>query len=431
MLPRMKNKLVLTPELGPTFSARDEDLLLNLGILTRVLDGHGFESDSGTHGHRGYNEEMMFTQLGAAVDIPSRVYKHLSTLGPKLCFFRLPKTIQTENGYYDDSIGEDFKDKFQRIRIALHEYLAFFEMNPEIVEEIDLVKVPLNNQMDEEHAVRYIIRLARLLAPLRAVVPTWETHDTQGSDYTYRMAIIEDPSRAITQLKNLARGHALCLGRNYITVDDIPIVIQTTLSTASIERVTMFDLLIAYKGTLTTSQICESLNTTKPTALRTMTELKATGLVTMVEISPGEYNSQMKIVLNEEFKWFKTFKFEQLRRCKENSAYTQAPPLHNLIYDYTINKINVIKAKEVTCLKAYNSLHVDYVVDTTNLVEDRAGLSEYEGQIKSFKEKSDAIIISDKHSAYKSGGQWYCNNCNDRGDKFYMTEESHCRGNRR
>jgi hypothetical protein len=48
--------------------------------------------------------------------------------------------------------------------------------------------------------------------PLRAIVFTWETKDTQGSEYAYAMAIIEDPSRAITQLRNLARGHALSKG---------------------------------------------------------------------------------------------------------------------------------------------------------------------------------------------------------------------------
>ena len=48
-----------------------------------------------------------------------------------------------------------------------------------------------------------MIRLARLLAHLRAIVPTWETKNTQGSEYAYSLANIEDPSRAITQLSNI------------------------------------------------------------------------------------------------------------------------------------------------------------------------------------------------------------------------------------
>ena len=43
--------------------------------MTRILDGHGYESDTGAHGHRGYNEKMMFTWIGAAVDIPYKVHK--------------------------------------------------------------------------------------------------------------------------------------------------------------------------------------------------------------------------------------------------------------------------------------------------------------------------------------------------------------------
>ncbi len=64
MLPRIKNKFFLTPELAPTFAAKDDDLLQVLGIMTRILDGHGYESDTGAHGHRGYNEEIMFTWVG-------------------------------------------------------------------------------------------------------------------------------------------------------------------------------------------------------------------------------------------------------------------------------------------------------------------------------------------------------------------------------
>jgi hypothetical protein len=61
LLPRLKNKFFLTPELAQMFSSRDDDLMEILGILTRILDGHGYESDSGAYGHRGYDEDIMFT----------------------------------------------------------------------------------------------------------------------------------------------------------------------------------------------------------------------------------------------------------------------------------------------------------------------------------------------------------------------------------
>ena len=41
LLPKIKNKCFLTPELAPTFAAKDDDLIQVLGILTRILDSHG------------------------------------------------------------------------------------------------------------------------------------------------------------------------------------------------------------------------------------------------------------------------------------------------------------------------------------------------------------------------------------------------------
>ena len=100
MLPKIKNKFFLTPELSPTFAKKDDDSIEILGILTRVLDGHGYESDTGAHGHRGYNEKIMFSWRGGAVDIPWRVHKVLGNLGAKLYFLRLPKSHKTEDNYF-------------------------------------------------------------------------------------------------------------------------------------------------------------------------------------------------------------------------------------------------------------------------------------------------------------------------------------------
>src|SRR4029078_3611885 len=231
----------------------------------------------------------MFTWLGAAVDIPHKVHKQLSVLGPKLYFNRLSKSEETENYYYDKR-NENFGEKKQAIQKALIEYLEYFETNPQIIWDNNNPKMSSNYEKDEELAHRYIIRLARLLARLRAIVPTWETKNTQGSEYDYGLANIEDPSRAITQLTNLARGHALSQGRDHITLTDIPIIVNVVLSTASIERLTIFQLLISNNGNLSTQQIVEGLNTSKPTALKTMTELQAIGLVQMYRDEPDMYN---------------------------------------------------------------------------------------------------------------------------------------------
>lgn len=127
MLPKIKNKLFLTPELAPTFAAKDDDLIQILGIMTRILDGHGYENDTEAQGHRGYHDEIMFTWIGAAVDIPQKVHKYLTTLGPKLYFLRLPRLTKSEDDYCKQ-LDDDFGTKLKEIHHALFEYLKYFEI---------------------------------------------------------------------------------------------------------------------------------------------------------------------------------------------------------------------------------------------------------------------------------------------------------------
>jgi hypothetical protein len=131
-------------------------------------------------------------------------------------------------------------------------------------------------------------------------------------------------------LYNLARGHALSQGRNYLTLDDIPLIIKVVLSTASIERVRIFDLLLAYTGTITTSEIAASLSMSSPTALKTMTELKALGLV---EMTNGDSKSPAKITLKPQFSWVFEKQFLDLRNgfvLSDNSEHMQKKRKENL-----------------------------------------------------------------------------------------------------
>ena len=122
------------------------------------------------------------------------------------------------------------------------------------------------------------------------------------------------------QLTNLARGHALSQGRNYITLDDIPLIISVVLSTASKERVTIFDFLLAHDGKLTASEISMSLNMSAPTARRTMLELWVLRLVD--KDNPDDNSSVKEISLKPEFKWFMSEEFTRLRKIgrKEGQA---------------------------------------------------------------------------------------------------------------
>jgi hypothetical protein len=191
----------------------------------------------------------------------------------------------------------------------------------QIDSESGLPKIEWDTSKDDEESLKKIIMLADLLGPLRGVAQTWETRGTQGSDYGYTIPIIEDPSRATTQLYNLAKGHALSQGRNYVTKDDLSIVVKTVLSTGPVERVRILDKLLVATSDgkyLTAAQLSTSLNISKPTALRTMTELT---ILELVDVQPAlgtddneEHASvERKIKLKDQFSWFKSDEFKQLR----------------------------------------------------------------------------------------------------------------------
>ena len=312
MLPMIKNKLVLAPEMAPLFAKKDEDLKEVLSIITRIADGQGYMSNSGGCGHRGYDEPIMFLWLGAAVEIPPYVYQHLARIGAKIYFYRLPRQMKTDEDYLEQLLNDSFETKLEKIKVALNAYLNMFEMGLLVLDkDSELKKIEWDKSKDDIEALKIIIKLGKLLAHLRAYVPTWDTTHSQGLNYAYGTAQIEEPDRAIEQLKNIARGHALSLGRNYITMDDLSIPIKVVLSTASIERVKVFDLLLAHKGELTTSKITMSLNMTAPPARRTMFELQAVEIAELIETSnPTE---EKTILLKDEFKWFLSEEFDKLR----------------------------------------------------------------------------------------------------------------------
>jgi hypothetical protein len=365
MLPKIKNKLFLTPELAPLFSARDEDLLNVLGIVTRILDGHGYESDTGAYGHRGYNENIMFTWVGAAVEIPYKVYKHLGTLGPKLYFFRMSSRKKNESELLNDLRFGNFNLNKTKVEEALIDYLNWFDFCPIGSIESNILKIPAEHERHEEEALRCIIKLGKTLSHLRGAVITWETKGTQGSDYSYAPPIIENPDRAITCLRNLAIGHAFISGRSHITMEDIPILIKVVLSTAPVDRFKVFDLLLERQGELNTRTLLRDLDFSRPTALRTMTELKVLGLVNMKKEDEEIPNSILSIKLKEEFDWFLSEEFKKLRggfipekfetECKEKNI----PPTlkkyddgENFDYDYvkqiTLKEFIQIETNEVT-----------------------------------------------------------------------------------
>ena len=300
LLSKIKDNIFLTPELAPLFSARDEDVLANIGLLTRLLDGQGLKTSSGVHGERS-SGPVFFVWIGAAVEVSKNIWSLIAKLGPKMFFLRvsLDLTYEEEHQKIMKNMNRpEDEGKLDEVKKILLQYWNAVTSFPEQEDG----KTVWDKTKESEKVMEMIIDHAQLLARLRGYVPTDKTEGTGGSNYGFLEPIIESPERATRYLYNLIRGFALCQGRNYIIEDDISIIKQIVMSSAAKERIELLKLLIKCDGKVTVQQLMEARGITRSTALKTMKLLEILGLVefTVVELRT---KSGTGIRLKDNFRW--------------------------------------------------------------------------------------------------------------------------------
>ncbi len=87
LLPKIKDRCLITKELAPLFRGKETDLQDNFSILISVLDGKGYVSTSGVQGMRGYEGDISFSWLGATTPLSNQVHKIMAQLGTRLVFY--------------------------------------------------------------------------------------------------------------------------------------------------------------------------------------------------------------------------------------------------------------------------------------------------------------------------------------------------------
>jgi DNA-binding MarR family transcriptional regulator len=354
LVQKIKDKLLLIPELSPIFMTSEEILVDILSTFVRLADGEGLLIHSGLHGRRGIDGKLMFSMIGASVEIPSRIYKVLSSLGPKLYFYRTNFKEPDKKLLQDEIAGKDFEVKYQEIKCAFFDYLRWLEVCPLMMtlavnnkNSIDCSSITAdcdddNNSRrviewdkakDDQKAIELISEIAIFLSKIRGNTYAYETRsgarlsskeddsvtESVSYEYVYDQPIFENPSRANAVLYNITRAHAFEIhGRNYIAKEDIPIIIKIALSTANRNRVSVIKLLLTTKNSekdgkhirkLHTSDLVEKLNVSRPTAHRAMKELQILGLV---RISTDRVTSENYIEITEKFQWLLEEEFQDL-----------------------------------------------------------------------------------------------------------------------
>ena len=309
LLPRIRHKVMVTPELAPLFRGREQDLTENFTILTAVLDGHGLTSDSGTHGRRGYRGDYLFTWLGGTTPLPSKTWKIMAQLGSRLYFWPMPDEDPSDVEL-DDAIAGDlsYREKLEECQTVVGRFLTdlfgWFG-GPRGVE--------WDRKATSPEIRKTLALMARLLCKLRGVVSVW--HDGRDGGLNYLPPNIEQPYRAQAVLFNLARGNALVNGRTHLEFEDLAIPAQLAIGSTPTTRRKVFRSLIENEGRLTARQAADVLRASKPTARKVLEELSLLGIGSL-ESDPGEQQSgdqpTKRLFLSHKLNWFLSTEFTDL-----------------------------------------------------------------------------------------------------------------------
>ena len=325
LLPRIRYHTLIVRDLGSIFGANDDDLIKSLGILTRVLDGEGLETDSGVHGRRGYKGDYLFMLLAGTPPIQPRVFKIMGNLGSRLFFLRLHTPDEDDDELIAQNKGTAWKLKESACRGATENFLR-------TVWAANQKGVTWNKAEDPEDCLRVIARCARLLARLRGAINVWPA-DEAGEKLLHTEPVIEKPRRINCLFYNLARAHALICGRGQLTVEDLWPVLDVTCDTAPNNRAKVIRGLIEADGILCTSDVVKLLRCSPPTARKEMEALSVLGVVDKTgegKDEPGRPETQITLV--SRFAWFKS------DECKSLMSMIPVTQGENLFLIFSLGK---------------------------------------------------------------------------------------------
>ena len=274
LLPKMKDKCMIVPELAPIFGKRKEDLLESIGTITRVFDGEGYVSDSGSQGHRGYEGDYKFVWLGATTPPPKAVWQVMGNMGTRWFFCEISDNEKTNiekidmlgsNNTYGKKIkiGKDITKRFVKSM-----FLDGLKRN-----------MVWDNTKNDRVALALIVECAEFLKKIRANIMIWE--DEQTHEMEHETPLIEKPYRIMNILTNLAKGHAITENRDYVNLDDIPVVVKVAFSSMPENRRKLFKFILKNIDTsvFDSEMISKEINCGTKQALKTLETLKTIGIL--------------------------------------------------------------------------------------------------------------------------------------------------------
>jgi len=264
LLPRIRNKTLLTPELAPLFRSRGNDLSKSMATLAAVLDGRGYVSHSGAHGERGHRGQHNFGWLGASTPLSSTAFRELALIGPKIFMFDVTRRRVNALELACAAAARDDSAALEECRAAVRRLVI------ELYWSFPPGSVPIASVSIDRARLHLIALWTELMTVLRAA----KDHEP------------EYPERPLKVLRLIAAGSALAHGRLAVDDFDLALVGHVAMSSAGNNLPRILRGVLLRGGAVSTPELAADSGLTDPTVRHYMRLLGERGVALHRKASP-------------------------------------------------------------------------------------------------------------------------------------------------
>ena len=281
LLPELDGKCLVIKDLTTIFSMREDRVKKILGDLQSIYDGE-YAKATGTIGVQSY--QSTFAMVACVTPLALRKHhNYMSMIGGRFLVVRLsPLTDEERDTGYDRAWDEATKKQnLPKLRQLLLEQVS------------SLLSQPVSLEMETLEQREQLNHLALLLARGRGVFLTEKVQDlnedTGLERYGYEIVDvqIEEPYRALEQLRTLGRALARIHGRVAITNHELELLRRVVLSSVSPVRADALAVFRQHPSGATREVFVEVLGRSDTGVAQLLKELKALKLVVEDRDSSG------------------------------------------------------------------------------------------------------------------------------------------------
>jgi hypothetical protein len=259
-------------------SGRDDKVKKILGELQSIYDGE-YAKATGTVGV--LRSKSVFSMIACVTPAAIRSHhRYMSMIGGRFLCFRLPALtdIERQHGFERSWQESQREQNLRSLRAMIRQHVS------------ELLKAPINLEPESAEVQVALNELALLLARGRGILLTEKMHDlneTTGEErFFYELADpqIEEPYRALQQLRTLARASARIHGRTEVTWHDLELMRRVVFGSMPKSRAEALMCFQSDRNVLNRPQFSALLGKRESSTRKLIDEMEALQLLAMEEV---------------------------------------------------------------------------------------------------------------------------------------------------